>query len=64
MLMDGAIGRRQAQLERVNPSPFPTHSAQESKWAKAEVTFLATSGYCRGSHLLEVSFSRESLPPL
>ncbi|KAG5580416.1 hypothetical protein H5410_051043 [Solanum commersonii] len=24
-------------LERVNPRPFPTHSARESKWAKAEV---------------------------
>ncbi|KAG5584875.1 hypothetical protein H5410_045309, partial [Solanum commersonii] len=24
-------------LERVNPSPFPTHSARESEWAKAEV---------------------------
>ncbi|KAG5605188.1 hypothetical protein H5410_026680, partial [Solanum commersonii] len=23
-------------LERVNPSPFPTHSTRESEWAKAE----------------------------
>ncbi|KAG5599140.1 hypothetical protein H5410_030510 [Solanum commersonii] len=31
-----------AQLERVNPSPSPTHSARESEWAKAKVVLHAT----------------------
>ncbi|KAG5590487.1 hypothetical protein H5410_041001, partial [Solanum commersonii] len=31
------IGSSWVQLERVNPRLFPTHSAQESEWAKAEV---------------------------
>ncbi|KAG5571353.1 hypothetical protein H5410_061119 [Solanum commersonii] len=31
------IGSSWVQLERVNPRPFPTHSARESEWAKGEV---------------------------
>ncbi|KAG5580599.1 hypothetical protein H5410_051226 [Solanum commersonii] len=30
------IGSPWVQLERVNPSPFPTHSSQESEWVKEE----------------------------
>uniref|UniRef100_M1DF02 Integrase core domain containing protein n=1 Tax=Solanum tuberosum TaxID=4113 RepID=M1DF02_SOLTU len=44
-LIVGGIGSTWVQLERMNPSPFPTHSAPESEWAKAEfVLNVATQG--------------------
>ncbi|KAG5584869.1 hypothetical protein H5410_045303 [Solanum commersonii] len=46
------VGRHVVQLERVNPSPSPTHSAQENEWAKAEDVLHAASGCLRGTHLI------------
>uniref|UniRef100_M1E048 Uncharacterized protein n=1 Tax=Solanum tuberosum TaxID=4113 RepID=M1E048_SOLTU len=40
------------RLERVNPSPYPTHSVRESEWAKAEAVLHAASGCPRGTHLI------------
>ncbi len=42
-LIAGGIGSTWVQLERVNPSPSPTHSARESEWAKAEVVLKAAT---------------------
>uniref|UniRef100_M1DNG7 Uncharacterized protein n=1 Tax=Solanum tuberosum TaxID=4113 RepID=M1DNG7_SOLTU len=57
-LIAGGIGSIWVQLERVNPSPSPTHSARESEWANAEVVLKAATrcsretesirGECRG----------------
>ncbi|KAG5631420.1 hypothetical protein H5410_003137, partial [Solanum commersonii] len=32
-----ACSRERIELKRVNPRLFPTHSAPESEWAKAEI---------------------------
>ncbi|KAG5605520.1 hypothetical protein H5410_027012, partial [Solanum commersonii] len=40
------------QLERVNLSPFPTHSARESEWAKEEVVFNAIARCSRETELI------------
>uniref|UniRef100_M1DVL9 Uncharacterized protein n=1 Tax=Solanum tuberosum TaxID=4113 RepID=M1DVL9_SOLTU len=42
LIADG-IGSTWVQLERVNPSPSPTHSAQESEWDKAETVLKAAT---------------------
>uniref|UniRef100_M1DL54 Integrase core domain containing protein n=1 Tax=Solanum tuberosum TaxID=4113 RepID=M1DL54_SOLTU len=42
-----------AQLEGVNPSPFPTHSAQESEWTKAEVVLNAETRHSREIELIQ-----------
>ncbi|KAG5571394.1 hypothetical protein H5410_061160 [Solanum commersonii] len=44
LIADG-IGSTWVQLKRVNPSPSPTHSAQESEWAKAEA-MLSVATWC------------------
>ncbi|KAG5571843.1 hypothetical protein H5410_061609 [Solanum commersonii] len=44
-LIAGGIGSTWVQLERVNPSPSPTHSARETKSSKAEAV-LKTETRC------------------
>uniref|UniRef100_M1BQ41 Uncharacterized protein n=1 Tax=Solanum tuberosum TaxID=4113 RepID=M1BQ41_SOLTU len=39
-------------LERVNPSPFPTHSARESEWVKAEAVLHAATRCSRETDLI------------
>ncbi|KAG5571230.1 hypothetical protein H5410_060996, partial [Solanum commersonii] len=54
-LMDSsifALGRHEVQLERVNPSPYPTHSARESESTQVETILHSASGCSRGSHLI------------
>ncbi|KAG5595181.1 hypothetical protein H5410_036413 [Solanum commersonii] len=51
------VGRHKVQLERVNHSPSPTHSARDSEWAKAEVVLHAASGCPKGTHLILVVHS-------
>uniref|UniRef100_M1DQB7 Uncharacterized protein n=1 Tax=Solanum tuberosum TaxID=4113 RepID=M1DQB7_SOLTU len=41
------MGRHEVQLERVNPSPCPTHSARESEWAKTEACMANTRANAR-----------------
>uniref|UniRef100_M1DN13 Uncharacterized protein n=1 Tax=Solanum tuberosum TaxID=4113 RepID=M1DN13_SOLTU len=42
-LIASGIGSTWVQLERVNSSPSPTHSARESEWAKAEAVLKAAT---------------------
>uniref|UniRef100_M1DZ14 Integrase core domain containing protein n=1 Tax=Solanum tuberosum TaxID=4113 RepID=M1DZ14_SOLTU len=49
---DGGIGSTWVQLERVNPSPSPTHTARESEWAKAEVVLNAATRCSRKTELI------------
>ena len=59
------VDRHEVQLERVNPSTSPTHSAQESEWAKAEVVLHVASGCPRGTHLIRGKLlEREFTPTL
>ncbi|KAG5613718.1 hypothetical protein H5410_013542, partial [Solanum commersonii] len=51
-LIAGGIGLTWVQLERVNPSPSPTHSARESEWAKAEVLLKAATWCTRETELI------------
>ncbi|KAG5631204.1 hypothetical protein H5410_002921, partial [Solanum commersonii] len=51
-LMACVLGRHEVQLERVNPSPSPTHSAQESVWVKAEVVHHAATRCSRETELI------------
>uniref|UniRef100_M1DWA3 Integrase core domain containing protein n=1 Tax=Solanum tuberosum TaxID=4113 RepID=M1DWA3_SOLTU len=39
-------------LERVNPSPSPTHSARESEWAKEEVVLNTATRWSREPELI------------
>ncbi|KAG5584632.1 hypothetical protein H5410_045066 [Solanum commersonii] len=41
-------------LERVNPSPSPTHLARQSEWAKAEVVLNAATQCLRETELIRV----------
>ncbi|KAG5629742.1 hypothetical protein H5410_001459 [Solanum commersonii] len=43
-LIAGVIGSTWVQLERVNPSPSPTHSARESEWAKTRLCLMRQLG--------------------
>ncbi|KAG5609576.1 hypothetical protein H5410_020857, partial [Solanum commersonii] len=40
------------KLERVNTSPSPIHSAQESEWAKAKVVLNAATRCSRETELI------------
>ncbi|KAG5576572.1 hypothetical protein H5410_056706, partial [Solanum commersonii] len=55
-LIASGIGSTWVQLERVNLSPSPTHSARESEWAKAEAVLNATT-WC----LIEIELIRDKL---
>ncbi|WMV37689.1 hypothetical protein MTR67_031074 [Solanum verrucosum] len=46
------LGRHEVQLERVNPSPSPSHSARESEWAKAEAVLHAATRCLRETVLI------------
>ncbi|WMV09044.1 hypothetical protein MTR67_002429 [Solanum verrucosum] len=49
----GQVGNKMEQsLERVNPSPSPTHSARESEWAKADAVLNATTRRSRETELI------------
>ena len=67
-LIAGGIWLTWVQLERVNPSPSPTHLARESEWAKAEVVFNAATrcsretAWIRGK-LLEREFTPTIVQP-
>ncbi|KAG5572700.1 hypothetical protein H5410_062466 [Solanum commersonii] len=58
------VGRHEVQLERVNPSPSPTHSARESEWVKAEDVLHAASGCPRGAHLILGNLLEREFTPL
>ncbi|KAG5584895.1 hypothetical protein H5410_045329 [Solanum commersonii] len=60
---DVGVGRHEVQLERVNPSPSPTHSAQENEWAKAEVVLHIASGCSRGTHLIRGKLLEREFTP-
>ncbi|KAG5571975.1 hypothetical protein H5410_061741, partial [Solanum commersonii] len=62
--MAGGIGGHEVQLERVNPSPSPTHSAPESEWAKVEFVLHAASGCLRETHLIRAHSLRTRPQPL
>ncbi|KAG5631140.1 hypothetical protein H5410_002857 [Solanum commersonii] len=51
-LIAGAIGSTWVQLERVKPSPSPTHLARESKWAKAKAVLNAETQCSRETELI------------
>uniref|UniRef100_M1CNU6 Integrase core domain containing protein n=1 Tax=Solanum tuberosum TaxID=4113 RepID=M1CNU6_SOLTU len=51
LIADG-IGSTWVQLERVNPSPSPTHSARDSEWAKAEAILNAATRCSRETELI------------
>ena len=57
------LGRHEVQLERVNPSPSPTHSARESEWAKAEAILHAASGCPRETHLIRGKLLEREFTP-
>ncbi|KAG5615167.1 hypothetical protein H5410_014991, partial [Solanum commersonii] len=52
-LIAGGIGSTWVQLERVNPSPSPTHSARESEWAKAEAVLHVETRCSRETKLIQ-----------
>ncbi|KAG5567972.1 hypothetical protein H5410_065012, partial [Solanum commersonii] len=52
-LIAGGIGSTWIQLEIVNPSTFPTHSARESKWAKVEAVLNAATRCSREIELIQ-----------
>ncbi|KAG5585306.1 hypothetical protein H5410_045740, partial [Solanum commersonii] len=52
-LIASGIGSTWVHLERVNPSPSPTHSARESEWAKAEVVLTAATRCSRKTELIQ-----------
>uniref|UniRef100_M1DJN2 Uncharacterized protein n=1 Tax=Solanum tuberosum TaxID=4113 RepID=M1DJN2_SOLTU len=54
LITEPHLRRHEVQLDKVNPSPSPTHSARESEWAKAEIVLHAESGHPRGTHLIRV----------
>uniref|UniRef100_M1DFL3 Putative plant transposon protein domain-containing protein n=1 Tax=Solanum tuberosum TaxID=4113 RepID=M1DFL3_SOLTU len=51
-LITGGIGSTWVKLERVNPSPSPTHSARESEWVKAEVVLNVATQCSRETELI------------
>uniref|UniRef100_M1DVG1 Uncharacterized protein n=1 Tax=Solanum tuberosum TaxID=4113 RepID=M1DVG1_SOLTU len=51
-LIAGGIGSTWVQLERVNPSPSPTHSARENEWAKVEDVLNAATRCSRKTELI------------
>ncbi|KAG5571602.1 hypothetical protein H5410_061368 [Solanum commersonii] len=53
-LIAGGIRSTWVQLERVNPSPSPTHSARESEWAKTEAMLNAVTRCSRETELIRV----------
>ncbi|KAG5599490.1 hypothetical protein H5410_030860 [Solanum commersonii] len=55
-LIAGGIGSTWVQLERVNPSPSPTHSARESEWAKVEDVLKATTRCSRKTESIRVTY--------
>ena len=57
------LGRHYVHLKRVNPSPYPTDSAQESEWTKAEVVLHKASGCPRGTHLIWGELFERKLTP-
>ncbi|KAG5599280.1 hypothetical protein H5410_030650 [Solanum commersonii] len=62
-LMAGGSGRHEVQLERVNPSPSPAHTARQSKWAKVEDVIHMASGCPRGTHLIRGKLFERKLTP-
>ncbi|KAG5576540.1 hypothetical protein H5410_056674 [Solanum commersonii] len=51
-LIAGGVGSTWVQLERVNCSPSPIHSARESEWAKADVELKETTRCLRETKLI------------
>ena len=56
-------GRHEVQLERVNPSPSPTHSARESEWDKAEVVIKAATRCSRETELIKGKLLEREFTP-
>ncbi|KAG5571259.1 hypothetical protein H5410_061025 [Solanum commersonii] len=50
-LIAGGIGSTWVHLDRVNPSPSPTHLARESELAKEETALNAVTRYSRETEL-------------
>ncbi|KAG5630462.1 hypothetical protein H5410_002179, partial [Solanum commersonii] len=50
-------------LERVNPSPFPTYSSQESEWAKAEVAITSATQCSRVTELIKGKLLEREFTP-
>ncbi|KAG5630903.1 hypothetical protein H5410_002620 [Solanum commersonii] len=47
------------KLERVNPRPFPTHSARESEWAKVAAVLNAATRCSRETELIRADHSAQ-----
>ncbi|KAG5571357.1 hypothetical protein H5410_061123 [Solanum commersonii] len=58
-----AGGSTWVQLERVNPSPFPTHSARESEWVKAEAMLNAAIRCSRETELIRSKLLERKFTP-
>ena len=57
------LGRHKVQLDRVNPSPSPIHSAQESEWAKVEAVLHAATRCSREIELIRGKLLEREFTP-
>ncbi|KAG5606654.1 hypothetical protein H5410_028146 [Solanum commersonii] len=62
-LIVGGIGLAQVQLERMNPSPSPTHLPQKSEWAKTEAVLNAATWCLREIELIQGKLLRRGFTP-
>ena len=64
-LIVSGIGSTWVQLERVNPSPSPTHLSRESEWAKVEVVLKAATRCLRETESIRGKLlEREFIPTI
>uniref|UniRef100_M1DF54 Uncharacterized protein n=1 Tax=Solanum tuberosum TaxID=4113 RepID=M1DF54_SOLTU len=56
-MIAGGIRSTWVQIDRVNPSAFPTHSARDSEWAMAEAVLNAATQCSRETELIRESMS-------
>ncbi|KAG5586325.1 hypothetical protein H5410_046759 [Solanum commersonii] len=62
LIADG-IGSTWVQLERVNPSPSPTHLTRESEWAKMEVVLKVATWCSRETESIQGKFDEREFTP-
>ncbi|KAG5630661.1 hypothetical protein H5410_002378, partial [Solanum commersonii] len=63
-LIAGGFGSTWVQPESVNPSHFPTYSAQESEWANAEYVLNAATRCSREIELIRGKLLKREFTPL